>query len=99
MVSTVDGFTFARTLKRNLYSSRTGPLATWTVVDRLAQIEVPTLVINGGEGDITKDWVIQPLLDDIANVQHHKFDDSTHTPFLEERPAYMEVVGNFLGGH
>jgi len=53
-------------------------------------------VINGGAGDITKDWVIQPLLDGIPGAQHHKFENSTHTPFLEERPAYMEVVGNFL---
>jgi pimeloyl-ACP methyl ester carboxylesterase len=53
-------------------------------------------VINGGEGDITKDWVIQPLLDHIPNAQHHKFEYSTHTPFLEEWPAYMKVVGDFL---
>jgi len=53
-------------------------------------------VINGGAGDITKDWVIQPLLDGILNAQHHKFENSTHTPFLEEQPAYMGVVGRFL---
>jgi len=73
-----------------------GPLATWTIVDRLAKISVPTLVINGGANDITKDWVIQPLLDGIPNVQHYKFDNSTHTPFLEEQSAFMQVVGKFL---
>jgi len=53
-------------------------------------------VANGGENDITKDYVIQPPLDGIPNVQHHKFEGSTHTPFLEERLAYVEVVGKFL---
>jgi len=66
------------------------------VVDRLPEIKVPTLVINGGVNDITKDWVIQPLLDGIPNVQHYKSENSTHTPFLEERPAYMKAVGGFL---
>jgi len=85
---------YSHVLKLHLY--RGGPLVNWTVVDRLSKIEVPTLVVNGGEGDITKDWVIQPLLDGIPKVQHSKFENSTHTPFLEERPAYMNVVGQFL---
>ena len=82
----------ARTLKLKLKSCRTHPLATWTIVDRLPQIKVPTLVINEGANDITKDWVIQPLLDGIPGAQHHKFENPTHTPFLEERTAYMGVV-------
>ena len=54
------------------------------------------MVINGGANDIAQDWVIQPLLDGIPKVQYYKFGNSTHTPFLEERYAYMQVVGEFL---
>lgn len=88
--------TFSQTLKLQLECNRGGPLAAWTVIDRLSKIEVPTLVINGGVNEITQDWVIQPLLDGITGVQHHKFGDSTHTPFLEQRSAYMQVVRKFL---
>ena len=93
----VDGFPYSRKLKEILKSCRTGPLQEWTIVDRLSKIQVQTSVANGGENNITKDYVIWPLLDGIPNVQHHKFEGSTHTPFLEERPAYIEGCRKILG--
>jgi proline-specific peptidase len=70
-------------------------LANWTIVDRLKDIKVPTLVINGAR-DIAQDFVIQPFLDNIPQVTHVKFQNSSHTPMWEERRLYMTVVAGFL---
>lgn len=70
-------------------------LANWTIIDRLKNINVPTLVINGAH-DIAQDFVVQPFLDNIPNVTHTKFEHSSHTPMWEERGLYMSVVATFL---
>jgi proline-specific peptidase len=70
-------------------------LSNWTIIDRLKEIKVPTLVINGAH-DIAQDFVIQPFLDNIPHVTHVKFEHSTHTPMWEERDLYMSVVTEFL---
>ena len=67
----------------------------WTIVDRLHNIDVKTLVINGA-ADVAQDFVIQPFLDNIPDASHVKFKHSSHTPFWEERETYMQVVSNFL---
>ncbi|KAI0649017.1 proline-specific peptidase [Trametes meyenii] len=70
-------------------------LSRWTIVDRLHLIEVPTLVING-RYDIAQDFVMKPYDDNIPNSRWITFENSSHTPFWEEREGYMEVVGSFL---
>jgi len=75
--------------------NRSGAQAGWTIIDRLHNINVKTLVINGA-ADTAQDFVIQPFLDNIPEVTHVKFDHSSHTPFWEEREAYMQVVSQFL---
>lgn len=70
-------------------------LATWDINDRLFNVDVPTLVING-KNDIAQDFVIQGFLDYIPQSHHLKFSNSSHTPFWEERAAYMLAVGAFL---
>jgi len=76
-------------------SDRAPVLSKWTIVDRLKNIKVPTLVINGAH-DIAQDFVIQPFMDNIPNVTHFKFENSSHTPMWEERDRYMSVVADFL---
>ncbi|KAG7097757.1 hypothetical protein E1B28_005078 [Marasmius oreades] len=71
-------------------------LTGWSIIDRLSQITVPTLVLNGA-ADISQDFVNQPYLDRIPRVTHYKFEKSSHTPMWEERDEYMQVVGRFLG--
>lgn len=70
-------------------------LSDWTIIDRLKNIKVPTLVINGAH-DIAQDFVIQPFLDNIPQVTHVKFQNSSHTPMWEERTLYMSVATTFL---
>jgi len=72
-----------------------GAQAGWTVIDRLHNIDAKTLVINGA-ADMAQDFVIQPFLDNIPDSTHVKFEHSSHTPFWEEREAYMKVVSQFL---
>jgi len=74
---------------------RGATLSTWDINDRLSNINVPTLVINGKD-DIAQDFVVQGFLDRIPRSRHLKFRKSSHTPFWEERPAYMAAVGAFL---
>ncbi|KAI0775111.1 proline-specific peptidase [Trametes elegans] len=69
----------------------------WTIIDRLHQIQVPTLVING-RYDFAQDYVTRPYSDNIPNSKWIKFEDSSHTPHWEERERYMKVVGDFLAG-
>ncbi|OJT06638.1 L-amino acid amidase [Trametes pubescens] len=70
-------------------------LTKWTVVDRLHLVQVPTLVING-RYDIAQDWVTKPFADNIPNATWVTFEDSSHTPFWEERERYMRVLSEFL---
>lgn len=74
---------------------RVAPRAGWTIVDRLHSIKANTLVINGA-ADMAQDFVIQPFVDNIPNATHVRFEHSSHTPFWEEREAYMRVVSQFL---
>jgi L-proline amide hydrolase len=75
-----------------------GSLKGWSVVDRLAGIGVPTLVVAGAY-DEAKPLVWQPFLDEILDVRSHVFPNSSHMPHVEEPAAFTAVVGAFLAAH
>ncbi|KAF5371999.1 hypothetical protein D9615_008130 [Tricholomella constricta] len=70
-------------------------LKDWSIIDRLHLIRVPTFVINGRK-DIAQDFVVQPFFDGITKVKWVTFENSSHTPFVEERDRYMQLVRDFL---
>ncbi|KZT01792.1 proline iminopeptidase [Laetiporus sulphureus 93-53] len=70
-------------------------LQDWSIIDRLHRIRVPTLVINGGS-DIAQDFVVAPFYQYVPDARWITFENSSHTPFWEERERYLQVVGNFL---
>ena len=72
-----------------------GSLRNWSIEDRLHRVAVPTLVING-RYDEAADDTIAPFLESIPEVQHHRFEESSHMPHWEERSSYMKVVSEFL---
>ncbi|KAG6919947.1 hypothetical protein DXG01_013296 [Tephrocybe rancida] len=72
-----------------------GELKEWNIIPRLGEILVPILVING-RADISMDSVIKPLVEGISGSQVVTFEDSSHTPWWEERERYMEVIRRFL---
>ncbi|POF28013.1 proline iminopeptidase-family hydrolase [Roseibium marinum] len=75
-----------------------GTLKDWSVIDRLDNIEAPTLLISGRHDEATPK-VVQPFADNIPDVRWTIFEDSSHMPHVEEREACMKVVGTFLAEH
>ena len=73
-----------------------GDLSNWDVRDKLGEIDVPTLVINGAR-DFAHDWVVAPFVEGIPDVKWVKFENSSHTPFWEERDDFNRVVAEYLG--
>lgn len=75
----------------------TGSLKTWSVIDRLHNIQVTTLLING-RYDEAHDMVVEPFFQHIPKVRWVQFADSAHVPQLEETERFMQVVWAFLHG-
>ncbi|PBK84032.1 proline-specific peptidase [Armillaria gallica] len=73
----------------------TGELRTWSIIDRLDRIRVPTFVING-RADIAQDFVVEPLIRGIRPVKWVTMEKSSHTPMWEERERHMDLVNVFL---
>jgi L-proline amide hydrolase len=72
-----------------------GTMRTWSIIDRLSAIAVPTLVINGAHDEATDDTV-RPYAEQIPDARWIRFPDSSHLPHVEERAAYMTAVADFL---
>ena len=73
-----------------------GSLKDWSIVDRLPEVNVPTLVINGRHDEATDDCV-KPYVERIPNAKWIRFENSSHMPHVEERERYMRTVAEFLG--
>ncbi|KAF9045149.1 proline-specific peptidase [Panaeolus papilionaceus] len=70
-------------------------LQNWSIIDRLHLIRVPTFVINGRK-DISQDFVVQPFFEKIQKVKWVTFENSSHSPFIEEKDKYMQLASAFL---
>jgi proline-specific peptidase len=70
-------------------------LKDWSIIDRLHLIRVPTFVINGRK-DISQDFVVQPFFEKIQKVKWVTFENSSHSPFIEEKDKYMKLTSDFL---
>jgi pimeloyl-ACP methyl ester carboxylesterase len=71
------------------------PLKNWTIENRLSEIVVPTLVING-RYDMFQDYVVEPLFQKLPLVKWVTLGNSSHTSFWEDRERYMMLVSGFL---
>ncbi len=75
-----------------------GTLKDWTVVDRLSEIPVPTLVVAGRYDEAAPStWA--PFVEHIPDVRSHVFAESSHMPHVEEPAEFQRVVGEFLRAH
>jgi L-proline amide hydrolase len=72
-----------------------GTMKTWSIIDRLALIEVPTMAFRGAYDEATSDC-LQPFWDLVSNAQAHVFPNSSHMPHVEEKEACMALVEAFL---
>ena len=75
-----------------------GSCKDWQVKDRLHEIRLPTLIVSGRHDEATP-ALQQTLLAGIAGSEWVCFEESSHMPHVEERGAYMRVVGDWLAAH
>jgi proline-specific peptidase len=73
----------------------TGALRGWDTHDRLHEIDIPTLVIRG-RYDMCTEPIAAELVNGIRGARLEVFEESSHTPVLEESDRYLEVVGSFM---
>jgi len=73
----------------------TGRFRDWDVFDRLGEIRVRTLVMGGRHDEIRVDHLTD-IHDKIAGSELVVFENSSHTPFHEERELFMRTVNEFL---
>jgi proline-specific peptidase len=73
----------------------TGSLRGYDLTERLAQIELPTLLTCGRYDEARPDTVAT-FAERILRSEVAVFEDSSHTPHLEEPDRYVEVIGAFL---
>lgn len=72
-------------------------LTGWTVMDRLSEIKVPTLVLAGRH-----DFLFPPehqaiLADRIANAQLEIIECAGHNPQMERTAQVIEIIKRFMG--
>lgn len=72
-----------------------GTLKSWSIIDRLAAVDVATLIISGRHDEATP-ATVQPYKDGIKGARWEIFEHSSHMPHVEEQDACMRVVGDFL---
>jgi L-proline amide hydrolase len=75
-----------------------GSMKDWSIIDRLHNIDVPTLLISGRYDEAAPE-VVQPFADHIPGAQWLIFEASSHMPHVEERTACMQAVSQFLDHH
>ena len=73
----------------------TGTLKDWDVIDRLGEIDVPTLITSGRHDECTP-ALVKPLHEGIRGSEWVLFEESAHMPYLEEPERYLAMVGAFL---
>jgi L-proline amide hydrolase len=75
-----------------------GPIKDWQSKDRLGSIDVPTLLVSGRFDEATP--ALQKVLrSGIRGAEWVLFDESSHTPHVEERARYTQVLGEWLARH
>ncbi|MBB6351438.1 proline iminopeptidase-family hydrolase [Nonomuraea muscovyensis] len=72
-----------------------GTLRDWGVEDRVADIAVPTLLLSGRHDEATP-ATVQPYFDRIPDVRWEIFENSSHTPHLEEPDRFRRVLLDYL---
>ncbi len=74
-----------------------GKLKTWSLLERLSQVDVPTLLLSGAYDEATP-AIVQSIQDRIPHAEWILFEHSSHTPHLEEPAAFNAAVRAFLSG-
>lgn len=71
-----------------------GKLAGWDIRDRVYEIRVPVL-LTAGRYDLCTPLVLEQLQRAFPGARTVVFEDSSHTPYLEEPDAFIAAVAAF----
>ena len=90
-------------LGQEVYNTMNGPsefhvigkLKDWDITDWLGEIAVPSLVISGRYDEATP-AIAETVHRGIHGSEWVLFEESSHTPHLEEPQRFMSVLGEFL---
>jgi proline-specific peptidase len=74
-----------------------GTLKTWDITDRLHEIRTPTLLLSGRYDEATP-LIVSTIHERIPGSEWIVFEESSHTPHLEEPAAFNAAVRAFLAG-
>jgi len=74
-----------------------GTLKDWDITDRLHEITIPTLLLSGRFDEATP-AIVGAIHERIAGSEWIVFEQSSHTPHLEEPAAFNAAVRAFLAG-
>jgi pimeloyl-ACP methyl ester carboxylesterase len=75
-----------------------GQLAAWLThdtIDRLGDIEVPTLVVAGGQDLVARPSLGIAVADAIGGAELVVLPDEAHQPFQEQPDAFNTMVADF----
>jgi L-proline amide hydrolase len=73
----------------------TGTIRDWSVTDRLHEITVPVLLVSGEHDEVRPD-VVRTMHERLPDSEWALFEDSSHTPHLEEPERFLRAVEAFL---
>ena len=74
-----------------------GTLKDFDVTDLLHTIDVPTLIISGGD-DMCTPYIAKTMYDRIPNARWELFRDCRHCCYVEDTPAYTRLLREWLNG-
>jgi L-proline amide hydrolase len=75
-----------------------GSLKSWSVIDKVQAINVPTLLISGRHDEATPE-VVRAYVDHVPGCRWVVFEDSSHMPHVEEKALCLATVSDFLKQH
>jgi len=75
--------------------AETARLRGWDVSDRLAELDVQTLVLTGSHDEFSPD-LARDLADGLPDAEFVELDESSHMPFWEQPDEHREAVEAFL---
>ncbi|HEV2459086.1 MAG TPA: proline iminopeptidase-family hydrolase [Ktedonobacterales bacterium] len=73
-----------------------GTLKDWSIVDRLGEIQMPTLLLSGRYDEATP-AIVDVVHRGIPGSEWVMFESSSHTPHVEEQERFLQVVNDWLG--
>ena len=74
-----------------------GTLRDFDVTEELSAVDVPALIISGGN-DLSTPYIAKYMADRIPGARWELFRDCRHMCFAEDTPGYMRVLREWMAG-